>query len=1274
MKKVLFMLAMLTCIFASCSDGDSEDPINPTPKPEEVKAEITIDSSIVSNGLSFEAKAGENSISFTTNANWTLTVAPTTSGVIWCKASIINGTKGSATVKFTVEENTSYEDRSVSVTIKTGTVSKTFTITQKAADALLVTTNKFEVAQEGGKIDVEVKANIDYQIEITETAKSWISETSSRTLNTYKHSFTIAANEEADKREGEITFKSGDKVDTVKVYQVGGAVLLLSRNECTISDAGGSVSVDVKSNVEYGVQMPDVAWITDSSHSHGRGMSSHTLEYIVEPNENYDNRSAEIIFYDLNSELKDTLKVVQTQKNAIIISKKEFELNYKEQSFEIELLANVEFNVVVADSAKEWINHIETRSLDSQKLTFNVKENDTFKNRNGNIYIWNKESSLIDTIKINQSTLRFTLIDESELGQYYIGGSMLLTENGMYIATKTDSLNYTQVVVGDLTDEDKESCIMAKFNDKGQLSFISYKEDSYYLYNYRNNMVDMISNENGNFSKSELDITELLQNINGKGRTSNEGVSQNHYWEVSSWIFFFWKNIGKKGTKIALELLLDRVPLLELVMGEKAKDFKETFIEGIDLILDYFVEMENKENELKLFLYDYMAKSCKTHTLDPEKISNFTYRIGMSIEGANTIPARFKENTMYGLLYCKSNSFLQGLNVYDNFNYVIFGKNPENGSLYATLPDLEPGYWYYYRAFIIPYYETYNIKQQSEDKYVLSSGSAIDSYIYYGELKHFNISHGKITDIQEVEKSYFNSDYMHFPIKVYAEHYFEDIPDNPLKEWGVVVYKDNEKMSQHTIGGASINDPNVTQSDFGRYKNIPRKGSVKFPVKINKDDMRRIENTYTAVTKNEWSLGVYCYISNTAGSSHLFYEERWPLELTYDQKPIASTGTTNSTTTNSAFVEATYTNYSFWNGICGIEYTSDDGNVQHVIAICEENKPIEIPLTDLQPNTTYSYRAYIEVEGEKIYGDERNFTTLSPSSLILGIENIKCTSADVICSFMNGIEGAESQILITSKESDMELIFSAESDKSEQKIKITQLAPATNYIATSRIVYKGIPYYGEGNGGDDDGIPFRTLSPSGSIIKIDDDIKANSVTLKCQFKDLESGAKCAIVVVGPDNFQRIDVSSTEEKQTITINNLTPNTNYVCFPIVELKHAYGEYYYEGDQRSFVTDYEPIPDLTGKWIWTQSCIGDNPYQLELKLDYSDKEYVCYRGSYGAVGIYVYVYAADRSCYVTLKDGSWSCNNGKMNESFTYASGDSHSWVGGILNESWSLQKIE
>ena len=204
------MLAMIVCVLASCSDGGSDNPVNPTPKPEEVKTEITIDSGIISNGLSFAASQGEQSISFSVNADWTLSVASTTSGATWCKASATNGGKGSANVKFTIDENTSYDDRSVSVTIKAGTVSKTFTITQKGADAMLVTTTKYEVAQEGGKIEVEVKANIDYQFAISDTAKDWITEakSKSRGLTTYKHAFEIAMNEEAEN----VKVKSHSKV------------------------------------------------------------------------------------------------------------------------------------------------------------------------------------------------------------------------------------------------------------------------------------------------------------------------------------------------------------------------------------------------------------------------------------------------------------------------------------------------------------------------------------------------------------------------------------------------------------------------------------------------------------------------------------------------------------------------------------------------------------------------------------------------------------------------------------------------------------------------------------------------------------------------------------------------------------------------------------------------------------------------------------------------------------------------------------------------------
>ena len=409
MRKLWFVLAMFVCIFVGCSDGGNEG-LEPTPKPDVVTPEITIDSSIMTNGLSFDTAGGDKSVSFSTNVNWTLNVASTTGGTTWCQASATSGTKGAATVKFTVAENTSYDDRSVSVTIKAGTVSKTFTITQKGVDALLVTTNKYELSQEGGKIEVEVKANIEYQMEISETAKSWITEASSRALTAHKHSLNIAANEEVEKREGEIYFKSGNKVETVKVYQAGGAIILLTQDEYIVSDAGEMIAVDIKSNIEFGVQMPDVDWITDEASS--RGMSSHTLNYYIAPNEGYDSRSAEIIFFDKNSDLKDTLTVIQAQKDAIVISQKTYDVKAEGETIEVKLSSNVEFEVTMPDV--DWIEQVSSRALKEHTLYFKVAENEGEDSRSAEIVFVNKESELSETITISQDCKSLLAIAQDE--------------------------------------------------------------------------------------------------------------------------------------------------------------------------------------------------------------------------------------------------------------------------------------------------------------------------------------------------------------------------------------------------------------------------------------------------------------------------------------------------------------------------------------------------------------------------------------------------------------------------------------------------------------------------------------------------------------------------------------------------------------------------------------------------------------------------------------------------------------------------------------------
>ena len=210
----LIFFAISLCLSAC---GEIDTPVGPIP--DEVKSEISINPNIITNGLSFTCEAGEKSVSFITNEDWTLNIVSTPSDETWCTASATSGAKGDATLKFSVTENTSYDDRSVSVTIKSGTVSKTFAVIQTCANALLLTTNKYDVGQEGGFIEIEVKANIEYKMEISEKAKGWIIESSSRGLTPHKHFLEIGANGENKKREGEIYFKNSKRIEIVTIYQ-----------------------------------------------------------------------------------------------------------------------------------------------------------------------------------------------------------------------------------------------------------------------------------------------------------------------------------------------------------------------------------------------------------------------------------------------------------------------------------------------------------------------------------------------------------------------------------------------------------------------------------------------------------------------------------------------------------------------------------------------------------------------------------------------------------------------------------------------------------------------------------------------------------------------------------------------------------------------------------------------------------------------------------------------------------------------------------------------
>jgi hypothetical protein len=96
---------------------------------------------------------------------------------------------------------------------------------------------------------------------------------------------------------------------TITVTQYKKNAIILSANTIEVGKDGGRITIVVKSNLDYTVQMPDVNWIQSVENT--RGISSQTLYYDISPNETDDSREASIVYIDVESGTKENLTITQ---------------------------------------------------------------------------------------------------------------------------------------------------------------------------------------------------------------------------------------------------------------------------------------------------------------------------------------------------------------------------------------------------------------------------------------------------------------------------------------------------------------------------------------------------------------------------------------------------------------------------------------------------------------------------------------------------------------------------------------------------------------------------------------------------------------------------------------------------------------------------------------------------------------------------------------------------------------------------------------------------
>ena len=448
MKKYGYLLiGFLLLAWTACSD-DNKEPGAQTPV-------ITLDSE-EGEQLLFENTGGSRNLNFSTNVAWTARADQE-----WCSVSPASGQAGNHSLTVTIEGNDTPNERNAAIILQAGTTTKRIVVVQKQKDALTVTSGKIEVAKAGGEIAVEVQANVAFDYEVEEAATDWIVPVQTKALETTTLRFTVKPNETEENREGKILLSSGTLSETVTVYQSGIVPeIVLTKNEYTVGSDGEEIVIELQSNIDYEMRLPDVTWITQAD---TRALSTYTHRLTVAPNDGYDLRTAEIHFVNEAEKIDEVVTVTQVQRDAILVAKETYEVSPAGGNLNFSVNTNVTFEVSVS---ADWLRQApDTRALQEVPLSFVVDANEALEPREALITL--TSDGLKQTIRVVQS------------GVQQAGTVVIVHTNTVFTApTLTGpSLGTARINWGDGTEEDYAAGISHTYEDGGTQHAVSIESE-----------------------------------------------------------------------------------------------------------------------------------------------------------------------------------------------------------------------------------------------------------------------------------------------------------------------------------------------------------------------------------------------------------------------------------------------------------------------------------------------------------------------------------------------------------------------------------------------------------------------------------------------------------------------------------------------------------------------------------------------------------------------------------------------------------------------------
>ena len=405
MKKLFLLLTLFGVLAVGCTDLE-EGIDTPIEQPEDGVLFNTDakDEYIIS------PDGGEVEITVTTDMEYSVVIPQSFQSWIYVTQTRSELHTDKWIITFASNKVSSARNANINFVDRNGAILQIVKFTQKSV--VDVSDSNYGIDAAGAEIVIEVTANVEYDVVIPSAAQSWLRISESRSeLRTNQLCFIIDKNESLSQRSANVRLvsMSGSTLQTIYFVQSGEEKVYDSdlQSHYSVDAQGCEISVTITTNMQYTVYIPKEAkWLSVADTR--AEVRTDKLTFTIVANDSFDARTATVKLFDSDYNIIQIIEFVQKGQDKIFETDgvSDYDISFYGGEVSVVVTTNLEYEVVIPESAKSWISLADTRA-DSREdiLTFILSQNISSEERSANVELVGNDGAVLQTITFSQEAI-----------------------------------------------------------------------------------------------------------------------------------------------------------------------------------------------------------------------------------------------------------------------------------------------------------------------------------------------------------------------------------------------------------------------------------------------------------------------------------------------------------------------------------------------------------------------------------------------------------------------------------------------------------------------------------------------------------------------------------------------------------------------------------------------------------------------------------------------------------------------------------------------------